>query len=144
MMSPVWKFFRKISPGTSSQNGKIKGKALEKKDLSLLRSDGHPHNVPPLPVAHCAGPGSRWLSPREPLPPAHATFGQCFLGSLFPFPWLLLVQDSGCLACLPSSPPSFTQLLELSSLNTVFLCSRVHSGSPLPLISKRKFPHEAH
>lgn len=62
----------------------------------------------------------------------------------FHFRGYCLVQDSGCLACLRSLPPSFTRLLELSPLNTVFLCSRVHNGSPIPLISKRKFPHEAH
>lgn len=117
--------------------------------LSLLHSNGHPFPAfLLLPVVHSPGIGSHWLSLPKPPPLVYTNFCQFFLCIVssdphFHFRSSCSVQDSGWLPCLPSSLPSSTQLLEWSSLNTVFLCSRIHSGSPLPLISKRKFPHEA-
>lgn len=114
--------------------------------LFLLHSNGRPFPIfPPLPMAHSPGIGSHWLRLRKPPLLVYTNFCQFFLCIVssdphFHFHGYCLVQDSGWLPCLPSLLPSSTQLLELSSLNTVFLCSRIHSGSPLPLISKRKFP----
>lgn len=127
-------FFRRISPGTSSPNGKMLRKTLGKKEpLPSPFRWPHSQRCPRCSGFPALSLSSHWLSPLEP------TLGKCFLRSLFPFQWLL-PRAGLTLPCLPSSsPPSFTPLL-VSPLNTRLLCSRVHSGSLLPLISKRNSP----